>query len=81
MSPGSQPAACSTLKLLAALKVSDIWRKMSPLKHIIATAGPKGLGVCCRSAVWWCVPGSANAERRAVFLMTLSIWALKRKGS
>lgn len=64
MSPGCQPAASSTLGLLAAPKVSDIWRKMSPLKHIIAAAGPKGFGVCCWSAVQWGVSGSANAGRR-----------------
>lgn len=51
MSPDSKPAAPSTLKLLASMKVSDIWRKMSPLKHTIASTGPKGFCIYHQNAM------------------------------
>lgn len=51
MSPDSKPAVPSALKLLASMKVSDIWRKMSPLKHTIASTGPKGFCIYCENAM------------------------------
>lgn len=46
-SPASGLAASSAPKLLASVKVSDIWRKMSPLARAVASTGPKGF---CGSA-------------------------------
>lgn len=48
MSPDSKLAASSTLKLLAPVKVSDVWRKMSPLEHAVASTGPKDSVVTIR---------------------------------
>lgn len=77
MSPDSKPAASSTLKLLASMKVSDIWRKMSPLKHAMASTGLKGCCVSHGKATRLCVCEkscrSVTAKGRQCSLITARV--------
>lgn len=69
MSPDSRPAASSILKLLASMKVSDIWKKMSPIETFYRFEWAKGILCLSQKSKTMVKPcGSTSAKIRQFYL-------------